>query len=393
MIYLDNSATTKPSAAVIEAMTRALQEDYGNPSSLYRLGLSAEKLLKASRASVAKSLGASPEEIFFTSCGTESDNTAIKAVWESRSKQGKRVITSSVEHPAVLNCCKWLQTRGADVVFLPVDSRGLVRLGDLENALTEDTILVSIMHVNNESGAIMPIAEIASLLRKRGSKAIFHSDGVQSWGKLPLDMKALGVDLYSVSGHKVHGPKGVGALYVKKGLHLPAFMHGGGQELNFRSGTENMPGIAGIGAAAEAINTGLKESVERIWAAKLHLKERLTADIENIKFNGPDADGPGACQSAAPSVLNVSFIGCRGEVLLHTLDTAGICVSTGSACSSKVRGSHVLSAMGLKPEEIEGAVRFSFSDENTPEEMDYVADTLKEAVASQRRLRAAFKKR
>ncbi|MBR0130381.1 MAG: cysteine desulfurase [Firmicutes bacterium] len=393
MIYLDNSATTKPSAAVIEAMTKALQEDYGNPSSLYKLGLSAEKLLKASRASVAKSLGASPEEIFFTSCGTESDNTAIKAVWESRNKQGKRVITTQVEHPAVLNCCKWLQTKGADVVFLPVDRRGLISLEALEQALTDDTILVSIMHVNNESGAIMPIAEISALLKKEGSKAVFHSDGVQSWGKLPLDMKALGVDLYSVSGHKVHGPKGVGALYVKKGLHLPAFMHGGGQELNFRSGTENMPGIAGIGAAADAIISALPEKAKAMEAAKLHLKERLMADIDNICFNGPDADGPGACRDAAPSVMNVSFIGCRGEVLLHTLDTAGICVSTGSACSSKVKGSHVLSAMGLKPEEIEGAVRFSFSDENTPEEMDYVADTLKTAVESQRRLRAAFKKR
>ncbi len=385
MIYLDNSATTKPSPAVIEAMTKALSEDYGNPSSLYKLGLEAEKLLKSSRKSVAKSLGALPEEIFFTSGGTESDNTAIKGIWESRNKQGKRIITTSVEHPAVLNCCKYLQTKGADVVCLPVDSFGCIRLEDLEAALTDDTILVSIMHVNNESGAVMPIAEIAAMLKKKGSGAVFHSDGVQSWGKMPLDVKALGVDLYSVSGHKVHGPKGIGALYVRKGLHVPAFMHGGGQELNFRSGTENMPGIAGIGAAADEIVQNLPARMKAMQAAKDHLKELILAEIVDVKINGPDA--------AVCSVLNVSFLGCRGEVLLHTLDTAGICVSTGSACSSKSRGSHVLSAMGLKPEEIEGAVRFSFCEANTPEEMDYVAETLKNAVMSQRRLRAAFKKR
>ncbi len=385
MIYLDNSATTRPHPLVTEAVIETLREDFGNPSSLYRLGLAAEKLVKSARASVAKSLGASPEEIFFTSGGTESDNTAIKGVWESRKKQGRRVITTAVEHPAVLECFKWLKGQGADVVILPVDGEGVVDLEALKEALTPDTILVSVMQVNNETGAIMPLKEIRSMLDAAKSGALLHCDAVQGWGKEDCGAAPLGADLISVSGHKVHGPKGIGALYVKKGLHLPPFMHGGGQESGFRSGTENMPGIAGLGKAAELLTAEKDERLVRVAAARDRLKEGISSEIEDAVFNGPE--------DACPSVLNVSFLGCRGEVILHSLDMKGICVSTGSACSSHSRGSHVLSAMGLSKERIEGAVRFSFCAGNTVEEMDYVVSCLKEEVAAQRRLRSAFRRR
>lgn len=385
MIYLDNSATTKLHPEVVSAMMKVLTEDFGNPSSLYKLGLEAEKLLKDARAKVAKTMGAQPEEIYFTGCGTESDNTAIKGIWEARRKQGKRIITTAVEHPAVLQCCKWLQNQGADVVYLPVNKEGLIEIEDFKKALTPDTILVSVMYVNNETGAIMPLREIRKALDEAKSDAVFHTDAIQAWGKEPLDARALGVDLISVSGHKVHAPKGIGALYVRRGLHLPIFMHGGGQEMGFRSGTENVAGIVGMGTAAELITLYGQDRYIRMAAARDYLKERIEAEIPDVKFNGPE-DG-------CPSLLNVSFIGCRAEVLLHTLDQNGICVSTGSACSSHSKGSHVLTAMNLRPEQIEGAVRFSFCGENTIDEMDQVMECLKTAVSSQRKLRAAFKKR
>ncbi len=385
MIYLDNSATTKPHPLVTEAVISAMSEGFGNPSSLYRLGLEAEKLVKSSRARVAKSLGASPEEIFFTSGGTESDNTAIKGVWESRKKQGRRVITTSVEHPAVLECFKWLKTRGADVVILPVNGEGVVDIEAFREALTPDTILVSVMQVNNETGAVMPVKLMKKIMSEAKSEAVLHCDAVQGWGKEECSADLLGADLISVSGHKVHGPKGIGALYVRKGLRLPPFIHGGGQESGFRSGTENMPGIAGLGKAAELLISEREQRLIRMAAARDYLKEGIKAEISDVCFNGPE--------DACPSVLNVSFLGCRGEVMLHSLDMKGICVSTGSACSSHSKGSHVLSAMGLSKERIEGAVRFSFCGNNTVDEMEYVLQCLIEETASQRRLRAAFRRR
>ncbi|MCF0149776.1 MAG: cysteine desulfurase [Firmicutes bacterium] len=385
LIYLDNSATTKLHPQVVSAMMQVLTEDFGNPSSLYKLGLEAEKKIKTARAQVAKTMGVLPEEIYFTGCGTESDNTAIKGIWEARKKQGKRIITTAVEHPAVLQCCKWLQSQGADVVYLPVNSEGLIEIEDLKKALTSDTILVSIMYVNNETGAIMPLKKVRKALDDAQSAAVFHTDAIQAWGKEPLNAKELGVDMISVSGHKIHGPKGIGALYVRKGLHCPVFMHGGGQENGFRSGTENVAGIVGLGIAAELITLDGQERYIRMAAARDYLKDRIAAEIPQVTFNGPE-DG-------CPSLLNVSFIGCRAEVLLHTLDSSGICVSTGSACSSHSKGSHVLSAMGLRPEQIDGAVRFSFCAENTVDEMDCVMECLKAAVESQRKLRAAFKRK
>ena len=374
MIYFDNSATTKPLDEVVVAMTKALTTDFGNPSSLYSLGLDAEKIIKSSRAEIAKSISASPEEIFFTSCGTESDNTAVFGVWNSRKKLGNRIICSAVEHPAVLRCFEKLENEGADVVYIPVHKDGSLDYDAFLDAINDDTILVSIMHVNNESGAIFPIEDIAKEVRKH-KNCILHSDCVQSYGKLPIDVHKLGADMISLSAHKIHGPKGIGALYIKNGLHIPSFIYGGGQESSFRSGTENVACIAGFGSAAKNL-TMVKPGV------KDYLRSRLIEEIDDIKINTPEA--------SAPSVLNVSFLGTRAEVILHMLEDKGIYVSTGSACSSKKKGSHVLSAMGLSDQEMEGAIRFSFGFDNTNEEADTVVEELKSIVSRQRLLQKAM---
>lgn len=384
LVYLDNSATTKPAASVTAAVKRMMEEDFGNPSSMYELGLNAEKILKEARQTVAKSLGAAAEEVFFTSGGTESDNAAIFGTWESRRKQGRRIITTQVEHPAVLRACERLDKNGADVVYLPVGKDGIVDLQALESALDKETILVSVMHVNNESGAIMPVAEIGRMVKKINRDIVFHVDAVQSFQKIDTDVNVLGADMVSLSAHKIHGPKGIGALYVRKNVYLPPFIYGGGQEGGFRSGTENMPGIAGFAQAVRAARKTGAGSGQDLGEVKSYLLSLIAREISDIKINTP--------LNSAPSVLNISFIGCRGEVLLHTLEQSQIYVSTGSACSSKKKGSHVLAAMGLSEEEVEGALRFSFCGDNTKEQMDYVAQKLKEAVESQRRLRKAFRK-
>ncbi|MDO5441625.1 MAG: cysteine desulfurase family protein [Bacillota bacterium] len=373
MIYLDNSSTTRVKEAVAEKMANIMTKDFGNPSSLHRLGLNAEKIVKEARLAIAKKLNANPSEIFFTSCGTESDNTVVKGVWESRKKQGKRIITTAVEHPAILEPAKWCEANGAEVVYLPVDENCCIRMEDLKAALTEDTILVSVMYVNNEVGSIMPIKEIADYVHAH-SNAYVHTDAVQAFGKLDIDVKKIGVDFLSVSGHKVHGPKGIGALYIKTGIHLPSFMLGGGQERGFRSGTESVPLIAGFGAAV--LELSKFDSAPKDYLCKC-IKEKFG---DSIKINTP--------KESVPSVLNVSFLGCRAEVLLHMLEEEEIYVSTGSACSSntKKKGSHVLLAMGLKPDEVEGAIRFSFSDENTLEQMDEVMKVLTNVVEKHRKL-------
>jgi len=375
MIYLDNSATTKPSIECINAMTNALSKDFGNPSSLYNLGIDAEKIVRASRDIIAQSINADSSEVYFTSCGTESDNTAILGAYAARKKQGNRIITTAVEHPAVLKCFEKLQKEGADVVYIPVLKDGNLDLDAFKSALNENTVLVSIMHVNNETGAIFPIEEISKLL-KPYPNIIFHSDCVQSYGKIKLDVKRMGVDMISLSGHKVHASKGIGVLYIKNGIHIPEYLNGGGQESGFRSGTENVAGIAGLGAAVKNMKYVTPD-------CKDYLKAKLIAEIPDIKINSPEVN--------VSSVLNVSFLGCRAEVLLHMLEQDEIYVSTGSACSSHSKGSHVLMAQGLKPEEIEGAIRFSFGTENTKEEIDIVVSKLKVYVESQRKLRKAFK--
>jgi len=382
-VYLDNSATTRPYQEVIEETVKYMAADYGNPSSLHRMGIKAEKAVKESRRVIAASLGAKEEEIFFTSGGTESDNIALFGAAQARKRRGDTIITSQIEHPAVLESCKKLETMGFKVVYLPVDRLGRIDLSSLEKAMDDRTILISIMQVNNETGAIQPIQEIVRLKREAekrlGNEILVHCDGVQSYGKQQISVKDQGIDLFSVSGHKIHGPKGVGALYVRKDLNIHPTIHGGGQEKGLRSGTENVPAIAGFGKAAALGSVDLENRIKAMEAAKFRLKQGIEKEIPNVRFN--------SSEEGTSSILNVSFLGVRGEVLLHTLEQSDIYVSTGSACSSKKKGqSHVLKAMGLTDGEIEGAIRFSFNEFNTIEEMDYVLSELKNAVLKFRRL-------
>ena len=373
LIYLDNSATTRQYDAVTQAMKEAMEDSFGNPSSLHSLGLKSEKLMRESRRTVAKTMGAAEGEIIFTSGGTESDNTALFGIAHARKRDGKNIITSCVEHPAVLEACRALEQEGFTVEYIGVDDKCRLNMEQLAAAINEETTLISIMTVNNETGTIMPVEEIAAMK----GRAVFHTDAVQGYGK--VDLTHTGADLISVSGHKIHGPKGMGALYVRKGVRLPAFIVGGGQEGHMRSGTENVPGIIGLGKAAELACSDIKGRTAKMRAARDYLLAGLLDGLSDIRVNSPE-DG-------AAGVLNLSFLGTRGEVLLHTLEQDGIFVSTGSACSSNKKGqSHVLKAMGLKDKEIEGAIRFSFSEFNTIEEMDYVIEKVKAAVTRFRRL-------
>jgi len=372
-VYLDNSATTRQYDQVTLEMKQAMEELYGNPSSLHSLGLASEKRVRVARQHLAESLGAREDELIFTSCGTESDNTALYGIAHAKRREGKKIITSKVEHPAILEACKVLEKEGYTVEYIDVDDKCRLNMEQLKAAIDDETILISIMAVNNETGTIMPIQEIA----KMKGKAVFHTDAVQAYGK--INLKNTGADLISISAHKIHGPKGMGALYVKKGINLPAYLVGGGQERHMRSGTENVPGIVGFDAACQIAIPNLEARVAQMSAVRDYLKRGIEDQIKDIKVNSPD--------DAAASVLNISFMGTRGEVLLHTLEQDNIFVSTGSACSSnKKGGSHVLTAMGLKHKEIEGAIRFSFSEENTIEQMDYVLDKVTGAVQRFRRL-------
>lgn len=387
IVYLDNSATTRQYDQVTDVMAEAMRETYGNPSSLHMLGVEAEKKVRTSRKILASAIGASEEEFFFTSGGTESDNTVLFGVAEARKRTGKKIITTAVEHPAVLEPAKRLEAMGFTVEYIGVDRNCHLNMDQLASAIDDETILISVMEVNNEAGTILPIGEIAALKdqynRKHKTDILLHSDAVQAFGKVPVDLKGAykGVDFLSVSGHKIHGPKGIGGLYIRKGIHLPPFLSGGGQERHMRSGTENTPGIVGFGKAAEMGMADFEGRTEAMKKARTRLLEGLLAEIPDIRINSPQDE------TASPSVLNVSFLGTRGEVLLHTLEQEGIFVSTGSACSSNKKGrSHVLTAMGLSDKEIEGAIRFSFSEENTLEEMDYTVEKVKAAVTRFRRL-------
>lgn len=385
-VYLDNSATTKQADEVTSEMIRIVRDCYGNPSSLHTLGVSAEKELKAARKKLAAVCGASDEEICFTSGGTESDNIAIFQGAELLKRQGNKIITSKTEHPAVLECCKKLESQGFEVVYADVDKRGFVNPENIKKIVDDKTILVSIMHVNNETGTIQPISEIGDIIykasREMSHKILFHCDAVQSFGKLRTEVKSAHIDLLSASAHKLHGPRGVGLLYVNRELHLRPLICGGGQESGLRSGTENLPGIAGFAAAIGA-DIRDESASARVTGLRDLLLEGIRAEIPDVVVNSP-VDEPDGC---LPHILNVSFVGARGEVLLHMLEQAGIFVSTGSACSSRKRGgSHVLAAMGLSPEELEGALRFSFTHKNTVEEMEYTVEKLKKSVAEHRRI-------
>jgi cysteine desulfurase len=373
MIYLDNSATTRPYDAVIRTVGHYMEEDYGNPSSLHRMGLNSEKAVKKARRQIAVGLNGLEKHVIFTSGGTESDNLAIFGAAMAHHRQGNRILTSMIEHPAVLEACKKLEKQGYVVDYLPVDQQGVVNPQDFKDAITDRTILISIMHVNNEIGSIQPIREISAL---KGN-ALLHLDCVQSFGKLPLS--ADWADLISLSGHKIHGPKGVGALYASKTSRLLPQIVGGGQENNHRSGTENVPAIAGFGQAAEIAIESMAARSVHVAHLKKWFEEGIRDQISDILVNSPI--------HSSPYILNVSFLGTRGEVLLHQLEQNEIYVSTGAACSSNKRGkSHVLQAMGRSEKEIDGALRFSFSEFNTMDQMDEVLDRLKMAIAQFRKL-------
>lgn len=383
MIYLDNSATTKQFHDVTRLMVEYMEDFFGNPSSLYQLGLDSENAVKKARKQVEKAVGNGDGRICFTSGGTESDNMALFGAAKALKRKGNKIVTTKAEHPAVLECCKSLEDMGFEVVYVDVDRNCRLNMQHMENAIDDRTILVSVMHVNNETGTIMPVSDIKGIMKAKGSEGLLHCDAVQSFGKLPMPAEA---DLISVSGHKIHGPKGIGALYIKKGVNLPAFIVGGGQEGGRRSGTENVPAIAGLGLAAEMAYGTRADDMFCIAETRQALVKGLTDNIGDIVINSPENVGEDAGM-CCPAVLSVSFLGTRGEVLLHTLEQDGIYVSTGSACSSNKKGqSHVLSAMGLKHKEIEGTVRFSFGRFNSPNEMEFVTEKVTAAVKKFRRL-------
>ncbi|NLD19211.1 MAG: cysteine desulfurase [Clostridiales bacterium] len=383
MIYLDNSATTRQYDEVTKIMLRYMEEDFGNPSSLYQLGVDAEKALKKARRQMEQAIGAGEGKIFFTSGGTEADNMAVLGAVRSLKRSGNKIITSKVEHPAVLECFKRLEREGLDVVYIGVDRKCRLDREALESAIDDKTILVSLMHVNNESGTLMPLEEAKAIMKRKKAPGVLHCDAVQSFGKMKAPTCA---DMISISGHKLHGPKGTGALFIKKGLNIPALMEGGGQEEGKRSGTQNVPAIVGMGLAAQMAYDTLGEDMERMEVLRDKLCQGLLSEVGDIVINSPEQAGilPGQC---CPSLLNVTFLGTRGEVLLHTLEQDGIYVSTGSACSSNKKGqSHVLKAMGLKDKEIEGTLRFSLGKLNTESEMEMTVNKTAEAVKMFRRL-------
>ncbi|MGE5679189.1 MAG: cysteine desulfurase family protein [Pseudomonadota bacterium] len=377
-VYLDNSATTKPHKQVIDEVALCMESYYANPSSAHRLGLEAEKKLNAARAEVAKLVSCSPKEIVFTSGGSEANNTAILGT----ASKGEHIITSRIEHPSIIRLLESMRASGCEITYLDVDGNGLVKLEQLEAAIKENTRLVTIMHVNNEVGSIQPISDIARIVRARSRKARIHIDAVQSAGKLELNLGKTDIDLLSISAHKLHGPKGVGALFIRNGLVLKPLISGGGQERGIRSGTENLPGIAGFGVAAEMALENREEKAGLVYSIKKRFIERMS-DIQDVKINSP-LDG-----SHIDNILNISFGGIRGEVLLHALEDYRIYVSTGSACSSKQSGhsNYVLPALGLAKCDVEGAIRFSFSYMNTEEEVDYTVDALQKLLPVLRRMK------
>lgn len=383
MIYLDNSATTKQYPQVTDIMVKHMTETFGNPSSLYQLGVDSEKSVKKARKQLQQAMGAANGKVYFTSGGTEADNMAIFGAARALRRRGNRIVTSKAEHPAVLECCKTLAEQGFEVIYVDVDKKCRLDIGQLEAAIDDQTILVTLMHVNNETGTIMPAGRVKTIMEEKNAPGVFHCDAVQSFGKMPLCMEA---DMISVSGHKIHGPKGSGGLYIRDKLNIPALLEGGGQEGGKRSGTENVPAVVGFGLAAELSAAERVSDMERISSMRNYLMEGICANLDDVIVNSPQETGE-AAGSCCGSILNISFLGTRGEVLLHTLEQDGIFVSTGSACSSnKKGGSHVLQAMGLSEREIEGALRFSFGRLNSLSEMDVVIDKVTAAVKRFRRL-------
>jgi cysteine desulfurase len=371
--YLDNSATTPVRPEVATVMQDILRKNYGNPSSLHRMGVAAERVKTEARRVLASACGVKESEIFFTSGGTEANNLVIKGVARRLRRRGEHLVTTKVEHPSVLYACRALEAEGFTVTYLDVDSSGLVSAEEVASAVRSDTLLVSIMHVNNEVGAVQPIEAIGRVLKQKNRETLFHVDAVQSFGKLSVKPVLWQADLVTFSAHKIHGPKGAGALYRREGVHLEPLFHGGDQENGLRPGTENMAGIAGFAEAARLAVAGQLENAAKMDGLKKKMLAGLREAIPDTMINGPD---PGA-----PHILNVTIPGIKGEVLVHTLEEAGIYISTGSACHShRADPSHVLLAMGRKEKEIEASLRISFSPANTEEEITYTLRKLQEAV-------------
>jgi cysteine desulfurase len=367
-VYADNAATTSVSERVLEAMLPYMKEQFGNPSSIYMFGQNALRAIETAREKVAAALGCSPSEIYFTGCGSESDNWALKSIAERLSKVGKKhVITTVFEHHAILHTCQYLEKNGFEVTYLPVDEKGLITAEQVARAIREDTAIVSIMYANNEIGTIMPIAEIAEACHKKG--VIFHTDAVQAVGNVPINVKEQGIDMLSLSGHKIHAQKGVGALYVRKGIPITNFIHGGAQERNRRAGTENVPAIVGLGEAITAACENIPAKIEKVTKMRNRLIDEILK-IECTRLNGDREQR--LCGNA-----NISFLGVEGESLLLRLDHEGICASSGSACTSgSLDPSHVLLALGLPHEIAHGSLRLTISEETTDDDIDYIIEKI-----------------
>ena len=383
-IYADNAATTAVSEKVLNAMLPHFTKAYGNASSIYKLGRDAQRDIEEARAKVAKALGADPKEIFFTSCGSESDNWAIKGVAENMAKKGKKhIITSVFEHHAVLHTCEYLEKHGFEVTYVPVSSDGFVNPEDIKNAIRPDTALVTIMYANNEIGTIQPIEEIAKICKEK--KVIFHTDSVQAVGHIDIDVKKQGIDMLSLSGHKIHAQKGIGALYVRKGIVLPNLIHGGGQERGKRAGTENVPAIVGLGVAIEEATKNISEKNSKI----LPRRNKLIDGILKLPYTRLNGDR----EKRLPGNLNISIEGIEGESLLLMLDMNGICASSGSACTSgSLDPSHVLLAIGLKHEVAHGSLRLSIEDDVTDEDVDYILEVIPKVVERLRSMSPVWEK-
>ncbi|MBR3396357.1 MAG: cysteine desulfurase NifS [Lachnospiraceae bacterium] len=377
MIYLDNAATTKTAPEVVEAMLPYFTENYGNASSIYGIGAESKKAITEAREKAAKVIGARPDDIYFTAGGSESDNWALKATFEAFSGKGNHIITTKIEHHAILHTCEYLEKyRGARITYLDVDENGLVDLEQLKAAITPETILISVMFANNEIGTIQPIKEIGTIAEEHG--VLFHTDAVQAFGQVPIDVDEMNIDMLSMSAHKINGPKGIGFLYIRKGVKIRSFIHGGAQERKRRAGTENVPGIVGLGAAAERAAATMNERAEKEIRIRDHMIKRLTEEIPQCRLNGDPV-------KRLPNNVNVSLEFIEGESLLIMLDMKGICASSGSACTSgSLDPSHVLLAIGLPHEIAHGSLRLTISGETSQEDADTAVDAVKEIVTQLR---------
>lgn len=375
-VYLDYSATTPVKKEVLDAMLPYFTEHFGNPSSIYGIGLESKDAITNARTQVAKLINADPAEVFFDAGGTESDNWAVFGIADALKDKGNHIITTKIEHHAMLHSCEFLEKHGYDVTYLGIGPDGRIKLDELEAAITDKTILISVMMVNNEIGTIQPIKEIGAIAKKHG--IVFHTDAVQALGNVPIDVKDMGIDLMSMSSHKIYGPKGIGALYIRRGVKISNYLHGGAQENKRRAGTENLPGIIGFGKAAELAGENFAEHVKHCSELRNYLIDEVLKKIPNVKVNG-------SMEYRHPGNANLTFEYIEGEAMLLMLDAKGISVSTGSACSStSLVPSHVLSALGIPVEQIHGTLRFTIGDFTTKEDIDYVVECLSEIVGTLR---------